>query len=267
MTAVDDHSDFWWLPADDLFRDWLVGVGHHAPLEDEFDAFHGTVDQAEPTFGHWSHSLDPSGALASSFERYPLQFLETWRSHCDNTNVYRTLTLYNSDSTKHDLFIVGPFLIDIDNQDWTNGYSENLEDARTVAMLSVELVTSRWNLVEGRDFRVFFSGRKGFNIEVRPTPLGIRGSLRDQIRASADRLDEVIRELENRNSAPPGIDRIYGNRFGYRLKHPYIRLHNSWNNWISEGQAKKRLRLEVSAAALEVQPIESLCSLAENGEA
>ncbi|MCH7576426.1 MAG: hypothetical protein IH822_01325 [Chloroflexi bacterium] len=159
----------------------------------------------------------------------------------------------------------GPFLVDIDSRDWTNGYSENLEDARRVAVLAVELLTSRWPLAEGRDFRVFFSGRKGFNIEVRPDLLGIGGSLDQQIRASADRL-EVLGELAKRNSASTVIDRIYGNRFGYGLKHPYIRLYNSWNKWSSDCQAKKRLRLQLSAADLKAQPIESLCSRAENGE-
>jgi hypothetical protein len=244
---------------------WLVGVGHHAPLTDDDQPSVATIDDSEPVIPDWFHSLDEQHNLSRNFRLYPAHFLSGWSSACQNTNVYRTLRLYPKSSRNEP--VVGPFLIDIDNQDWTNGYSENLEDARTIAVRTVELLTSRWDLAEGRDFRVFFSGRKGFNIEMRPTALGIRGSLHDQIRASADRLDEVVRELENGNSPPAGIDRIYGNRFGYRLKHPYVRLHNSWNKWISKGQAKKRLRLKLSAADLQAQPIESLCSRAENGEA
>jgi len=257
--------DFWWLSESQEKQGWLVGVGHHAPLTDDDEPSRTSLNQEEPAIPGWFHSLDDEHNKSPDFKRYSPSSLAEWRSACQNTNVYRTLKLFAERLDQEP--VLGPFLVDIDNQDWTNGYSENLEDARIVAVRTVELLSTQRDLAQGRDFRVFFSGRKGFNIEVCPTALGIKGSLHDQIRASADRLDEVIREIEKGSSAPAGIDRIYGNRFGYRLKHPYTRLHNSWNEWISEGQAMKRLRLELSAADLQAQPIESLCSRAENGEA
>ena len=255
--------DFWWLSESQAKQGWLVGVGHHAPLTDDDEPSLTRPNQQAPAISGWFHSLDDVGKLSHDFKRHSPNVLAEWRSVCGNTNVYRTLILWPEQSQVEPL--QGPFLVDIDSQDWTNGYSENLEDARRVAVLAVELLTSRWPLAEGRDFRVFFSGRKGFNIEVRPDLLGIGGSLDQQIRASADRL-EVLGELATRNSASTVIDRIYGNRFEYGLKHPYIRLYNSWNKWSSDCQAKKRLRLQLSAADLKAQPIESLCSRAENGE-
>ncbi len=212
LNSASETSDFWWLSETQASQVWSVGFGHHAPLTDDDEPSLVTIDDREPVIPGWFHSLGGQNNLSRNFRLYAAHVLSSWSSACQNTNVYRTLRLYPKSSRNEP--VVGPFLIDIDNQDWTNGYSENLEDARIVAVRTVELLTSRRDLAEGRDFRVFFSGRKGFNIEVCPTALGIKGSLHDQIRASADRLDEVIREVENGSSAPAGIDRIYGNRFG-----------------------------------------------------
>ena len=152
-------------------------------------------------------------------------------------------------------------LVDIDSQDWTNGWTEHLDNARDIAVRAADILMSKWDLREGSDFRVFFSGRKGFNIETRPEADGIRGNLQEQIVASAKRLDELIEELRRQHPASPGIDRIYGDRFGYRLKHPYIRLHNSWNKWASDGTSE-RVRLELSVDRLKAEAISSICSRA-----
>jgi len=253
-------SDFWWLTGDQLVENWSAGVGHHEPLPDEFNEFAYRPSQEEPIFPHWWHSTAEDGEPSNAFKRYPLHFLETWRSRWNNRNVYRTLLLFPD--LPEGQRALGPFLVDIDSQDWTNGWTEHLDEARDIAVRAADILMSKWNLREGSDFRVFFSGRKGFNIETRPSAAGIRGNLQQQIVASAKRLGELIGDLQLQEPASPSIDRIYGDRFGYRLKHPYIRLHNSWNKWASNGTSE-RVRLELSVEQLKAEAISSICSRAQ----
>jgi len=104
--------------------------------------------------------------------------------------------------------------------------------------------------------RIFFSGRKGFNIEICPRALGIRVSVNNQVELSAKKLEEIIGTLitNKASKSKTVIDRIYGNRFGYRLKHPYIRLHDSVNKWIcSDGKAIARRRIEITSEELQTK--------------
>jgi len=264
-------SDFWWLTGDQLAENWSVGVGHHEPLPDEFNGLTLAPSQEEPSFHHWRHSLDEDDRPSNEFKRYPLHFLETWRSRWNNRNVYRTLLLFPD--LPEGQRALGPFLVDIDGQDWAHQSLQDLDDTLRIARQVVSFVTNRWQLTPDRDLRIFFSGRKGFNIEAIPDSLGIRGNVDQQTRASADCLDTSIRQLQEQNSVQPGngstvsahgtsIDRIYGNRFGYRLKHPYIRLHNSWNTWASNG-VTERVRLELSVDQLRTEAMNSICARAE----
>jgi len=168
-------------------------------------------------------------------------------------------------------------LVDIDNQDWTNGYSENLGDALTIAKQTVAFLTADWHLAANSDLRAFFSGRKGFNVEIRPASLGIRGPVWQQLELSSQKLDEIIAHLRKQNGVTTGesnvvsqhltqVDSIYGNRrFGCRLKHPYTRLHDSVNKWISkDGSEIARMRLEVSADQLMTETAPSIVFRADH---
>ncbi len=195
---------------------------------------------AEPTIRGWKHSLGTAGDLREEFRWHPLEFIDQWLSTCQGRNAYRTMRLRSPSAGGR--ILLGPFLIDIDNQDWTNGYGEDLEAALDVARQSLNLLRRR-GLVSGDDFRVFFSGRKGFNIEVAPTSLGINGEEAGQITASALILEEITAGL---SLGATTVDRIYGDRFEYRLKHPYIRLHESSNCWRTLSDYFCRRRIELS---------------------
>ena len=270
--TISGAPDFWWLSESQASQSWLLGVGHHAPLTDDDDQVSITsLNQEKPVIPGWFHSLDDDRP-SRNFKLYPRNFLDEWRAECLNTNVYRTMKLFPERPDGEP--IVGPFLVDIDNQDWTNGYSERLDDALRIARQAVDFCIGEWHLTESTDFRVFFSGRKGFNIEVRPECLDIDGPVSQQLRLSSQRLEEIIAHLRNQNAmtARPSnvvsqqgtqVDRIYGSHPGYGLRHPYIRLHGSWNKWISGGTFQ-RTRLELGVDALKSESIESICSHAEN---
>ena len=92
---------------------------------------------------------------------------------------------------------------------------------------------------------LLFSGRRS-----------IRGSTIDQLRQSAEVLYRITEALKGGNSwqcrnqvsdIGTVVDQIYGDRFGYKLKHRYIRLHNSLNMWISsDRKTKTRMKIELT---------------------
>ena len=255
-------ADFWWLPKHLDPMSPRVGVGHHKPL----------TDDDEPSNIKWFHSLK-NQRLSSKGKYYPLSFIHEWRKACNDINVYRTLTLFNEEGEP---ILLGPFQIDIDNSDWVNGYREGLPDALNVTRVAANILTSSYKLpIE--QVRIFFTGRKGFNIEVCPEALRISGSLDDQIRLSAKKLEEVIAALRQANRVSSNstnavsnggtiVDRIYGNRFsGYRLKHPYIRLHRSINKWVRrDGMEIARRKIELSLNELANLTVEQICKSAES---
>lgn len=219
-------------------------MGHHKEVADSEEV---------PPLGSWYRLLDQEGNLSNNEEYYPINRLSRWRSACKNTNVYRTLKVFDRDTGK--AIFLGPFLVDIDNSD------ENLDDAQAVTKQVVTYLIKQQGL-SSDDLRIFFSGRKGFNVEVRPEVLGINGSVSDQIKLSSKKLDDIIAVLRSNNNIQDAtknmvssqktvIDRIYGDRFGYKLKHPYIRLHHSINKWIrNDGNKTARVKLELTIEQL-----------------
>lgn len=254
-----EPSDFWWLPEHESSGKLLVGVGHHRPLTDDDD----------PCSVEWFHSVSEGHGLSPERKQYPLDFLKEWRSLCNNTNVYRTLELFASNSSQSE--ILGPFLVDIDNSNWKDGYEENLDDALLVACMVVDFLSGHWKLSD-QDLRVFFSGRKGFNIEARPQALGIDGSATNQVKSSSDKLQEIISHFgTGSNTVSSGdtlIDKIYGDRFSnYKLKHPYIRLHGSWNKWVGNDAIERaRRKIELSLDKLHNSKADEICVEAEKPE-
>ncbi len=259
-------DDFWWLPKNVAIESLSVGVGHHRPLTDE----------DEPCSAKWFHSLDKDKEILSEAEEhYPLDFLSKWRDICKNTNVYRTLKLFDSNTGK--TVLLGPFLIDIDNSILDDGYRENLDDSQVIARMVISYLVEVVGL-SSSDLRIFFSGRKGFNIEVYPQALGINGSIDDQIKLSSEKQDEIIAFLRQNNNIQDSpyvsknkvsiqdtvIDRIYGDRFGYRLKHPYIRAHNSINAWIQNDRNRvARRKIELTTEELLSMSATEITSRAE----
>jgi len=237
-------SDFWWLPKNVSIGNLLVGVGHHREVADREEV---------PPPSSWYRSFDSKGCLSNIIKYYPINLIEKWKSVCKNTNIYRTLKVFDRSTVK--AILLGPFLVDIDN---SNG---NLDAAQTVTKQVVNYLIKQLDL-SPNDIRIFFSGHKGFNVEVYPQVIGLSGSLLDQIKLSSKKLDDIIAFLRKSNDIQDStrnvvdlhgtvIDPIYGNRFGYKLKHPDIRLHNSINKWIREdGSECARRKIELTIEQL-----------------
>jgi len=192
--------------------------------------------------------------------------LEHWRERFQNTNVYRALKIASASSGEDE--IIGPFLVDVDNG------AGDLGDALVVTRKTFRLLHDKLR-VDIDSLRIFFTGHKGFNVEIRPQALDIQGSTNDQVRKSANVLHQITETLrggkswQTRNQVSDAgtvVDQIYGDRYsGYRLKHPYIRLHSSLNMWISsDGKTKTRMKIELTVDELNKLPTTAIASRAEN---
>jgi hypothetical protein len=207
-------NDFWWLDENLLSKFSYLELGHCESS--------GLIGQIQK-----SHVAD----------------IDVYRSKFDNINVHRSLKL--SDKLNDGQEILGPFIIDIDNEN-------NLEAAYLITKQISAFLTSI--SVTPADFRIFFSGHKGFNVEIKPEAVQLSGSIPEQIISSSKKLEESINYLREINNVPtyltlPNgtktknitntvdtsdtiIDKIYGDKSSYKLKHPFLRLHDSINAWI-----------------------------------
>jgi len=236
-------SDFWWLDSSEETKFIYAELGHHKPIRDD----------EQPCSMQW----DTETCLINQ--------LNDWRKSFQNTNVYRKLKIATALVDGEQL--MGPFLVDIDNSE------EDLDDSLVVVRRTFGFLQNCG--INANNLRIFFTGRKGFNLEVRPQALGIHGSIAKQLEDSANYLRQITEGLRVGQSwqtinqvsdAGTVIDQIYGNRYsGYRLKHPYIRLHSSLNKWImSDGRARIRMKIELSVDELNKVTAGELVARSEN---
>ena len=225
-----ERSDFWWLGSSEKSIYKYTELGHHKVIRDDED----------PRSVKWDTSI------------WSIDKLEHWCDRFENTNVYRSLKIASASSGVEET--IGPFLVDIDNGE------EYLEDALVVTRKAFHLVHDELGVYTD-SLKIFFTGHKGFNLEIRPQALNIQGSTADQVRISAKVLRQLTEKLrqgkawQTRNQVSDVgtvVDQIYGDRyFDYRLKHPYIRLHGSINTWISsDGKTKSRMKIQLTVAEL-----------------
>lgn len=235
-------SDFWWLSSSQRSKYKYTEFGHHRPIQ----------DNENPRSVNWDTNT------------YSVDELECWRDRFQNINIYRALTMATASSGVEE--IIGPFLVDIDNGD------ENLDDALVVTRKTFYLLRDEFR-VDIDSLKIFFTGHKGFNLEIHPKALGIQGSVKDQIRKSANVLHQITESLRRGESwqttnwvsnVGTVVDQIYGDRLCYTLKHPYTRLHGSLNKWISsDGKTNTRMKIELTAEELNKLPASEIASRAE----
>lgn len=185
-----------------------------------------------------------------------------WRANHKNTNVYRSLKVWKDNSKREPL--TGPFIVDIDNEDGC------LDDALSVTRKAVKSILSVYG-VSDNDVRVFFTGHKGFNIEVRPESVGITGSPDEQNSRTECIRKELIKELRQGKSSR-GISSIekgkpvfkcapnlwFSNQVSARgtlidRRQSCLRLHDSINAWIEGNKTISRKKVILS--------LEELCKL------
>ncbi|MFC1943856.1 hypothetical protein ACFLWO_04715 [Chloroflexota bacterium] len=209
-------TDFWWLSPNQKEEYIHINLCHHTPICDDDDL-------------RWEVSN------CSTLD------LDSWRAQFHNSNVYRSLLV--TKTLQKNKQLAGPLVVDIDNE-------HNLEDTLLVTRKAIYIFENLFEITRD-NIRTFFTGRKGFNIEVHPETINIRGSVDEQLQISASILHQITTRLRNGYSFPVTnqvseaetfIDQIYGSRrSGYEWKHPFLGLHDSLNSWLMiDGTPKER---------------------------
>jgi hypothetical protein len=235
--AVNLEADLWWLPPDVVLGSILVGVGHTEPLGDHDD------------LGALFQSFGQGGLPSTRAKAYTLAQVGRWREAWYDENVYRSLRLFDLAGRPA---LLGPFYLDFDADDAPDG-TPDLEEAELAARRSIELLRAEGT--DERDFKVWFTGHKGFNVEVRPDAVGV-GDGASWAGVYADVLAKLRRYGVPQGVATPGInyvsptvclDRIFDERNPSQPGHTHLRVVGSKNVWLaSDGTKRWRVKREVS---------------------
>lgn len=204
-------TDFWWLLPEEVRQYRFIELFHQEPYSDEPNT-----------------DNDPlSCPMLQSDKRHPLESVNQWKAKFGNINVFRSYALYSSDIEGEE--IIGPLLLDIDRTiEQGGGYLPNFDKALKDTRL---LVTEYCSNLKDKDYRIFFTGHKGFHIEIQPKAVGISPCL--------DRCQHF-------KNIRKDINRRFGNSFIDKF-HPHIRLHNSVNSWIDySGEKVDSVNFEIS---------------------
>ncbi len=231
-----NQSDFWWLTQEESKRYKYIFLCYQEPYSDEPNA------DKEPTSVKRYFSIEASGTLSNEIKRYPIDFLQYWKKKNNNINVFRSYYLYSNE--KHGEKICGPLIIDIDreNGSYNEGYIQNLALALKDTHL---LIDEYFYKFRENDFRIFFTGHKGFNIEIHPKALQISSS-------SSDRYRQFTRIRKE-------INAVFGDSFADKL-HNEVRLHDSINRFISsDGVVMNRMKFEISVRELKRITVDEIC--------
>lgn len=176
-----------------------------------------------------------------------------FRKKHQNTNVYRSLKLYNTDNEQ---VIIGPFVVDIDND-------RDLNASYVIVKQVLNYLINKG--LNANDFRIFFTGHKGFNVEIKPLVLNIHGSVTDQSYLYDKYRCIIVDYLRNLNGVYCSIRNCVDNQETVIDKiHDYIRLHDSINRWISDnGVTISRKKIELTYQGLFSKSINEIITLAE----
>ena len=234
---VGSLSDFWWLEQNQLDNFTYLELGHNEPVD----------DLTCPTI---------------QAQKCQITKIDEFRSKYHNINIHRSFMLWDASVDGQGIF--GPFLVDIDNDNDLNASHMIVKQLLNYLINNIGLTA--------KDLRIFFTGHKGFNIEIRPKSLKIYGSVPEQIKLSSKILDSIIDNLRQKNVVQDStinavddngtiIDRLYGDRFYYKLKHPFVRLHDSINKWVSSDKRfVSRKKIELSSQELLQKSIREILS-------
>lgn len=244
MTDYEGDEDFWWMTAEEQKRLRYIHLLNHRV----FDESSSSSPFDEESF----HSLTEDGEPSSVLLRYPRQYIRSWRNRFSNENVHRSLVVYTNNIGGDSA--IGPFLVDIDISlriQTEQDHWSALEDATEVAQNVYTIATTTWG-ISPDEIRLYFSGHKGFHVEIKPSALRISGDVEHQIIQSQDTQNILIATLSN--STPPvyhnsanksetvNIDVVYGTPRRPHLKHKFLRLAGSinvWDEWGRRNSARK----------------------------
>jgi hypothetical protein len=224
-------TNFWWLTAEEKLKYIYVELAHHKPLK---------KDDHSPYMAFLNLPL------------FDIKNISQWRKQYQNTNVYRSLTVW-ADKSRNDA-ISGPYIIDIDNE------AEDLSDALNITREILEYLQGSYSIVRD-DMHIFFSGHKGFNLEVNPGALKIQGTVEEQENKKQNIRKEIIKKFHRGKNL--GFNSVSKKGTIIDSLHDHIRLHSSFNKWISKKGEVARMKIELSIIEFNNLSIQSIIAKSE----
>lgn len=223
------NTDFWWLSPEEVRRYGYIDLFHQEPYSDEPNTNKGPL----------------SCPMLQSRRRYSLEFISQWKAKFKSINVFRSFALFSTDTDGEE--IIGPFLLDIDRTfEKDGGYladlGKALEDTRS-------LINEYCSNLKDEDYRILFTGHKGFHIEIHPRVISMPPNV------------DRWQHFKNKRKE---INNRFGNAFVDKF-HSHVRLHNSINSWIDySGQRIYSMNFEVNTNELFSLTVEDISARAKN---
>ena len=210
-------SDFWWLPPEERTKFSYVDVYCQSPYSDQLNT-----------------NITPTSCGLRNYGRHSYASLESWKTSHKNTNIFRSLKVFsiNNDDAESR---TGPLILDIDRIDETSqGYIPNIEQALKDVRL---LVSKCLSTLRAEDYRVIFSGHKGFHVEINPNSLNI---------------PQNEKTLNNFRQVRKNVNNMLGYSFVDQI-HEHLRFHDSVNSWIDNvGHNTRCMVFEITSELSEV---------------
>ena len=235
-----EQSEFWWLTGEEALKyKYIYVCSQKEPYSDE------PKSKKTPALVPRFFSMDNRGNVSSQIEYYPLDIMEIWREKFSNINVFRSFGLSSSKCGGEK--ICGPLIIDIDREN--GGFTEGYEQDLTQALKDTRrLVNEYLYQFKEKDVRIFFTGHKGFHVEILPSALCLV-----ELERTKGQYEHIIDNLNGIFSPKKEI------RFIDKV-HDEIRLHNSINRWIDkDGKTINRMKFELSIKELNNSSIDEIC--------
>ena len=185
--------------------------------------------------------------------RIKINNLTFWCSEHRMENVHREFNLYLKGVRKCDT-LEGPVLLDFDNSD------ENLESACKCTTEALRFLQYNLGINLSADCRVFFSGRKGFHIELRP--IAIVSELLERAGHFQRPLLhlKLIRRLQSNFGLSGTTNQLDQKRTFLDKEHQAKRINGSVNAWTSNGHVYRRKMVPVVPERLASEDPTSLVS-------
>ncbi len=220
-------TDFWWLSPEEIKQYCYIDLFYQEPYSDEPNS-----------------DNDPSKPVKLIGSRPRLEDIQKRTVNFRNINVFRSYALYDSAIDGEE--IVGPLVLDIDRSiEQESGYPPDLDKALKDTQLLIQEYCSNFKEDE---YRIFFTGHKGFNIEIHPR---VFGELSKVHRRRV--FGQELREINNH----------YGRSF-VDPQHEHVRLHRSINNWIDySGVWNYAMKIQMTKRQLATGNVEDILNKAK----
>jgi hypothetical protein len=135
---------------------------------------------------------------------------------------------------------VGPFVIDVDNE------HADLVDALTVTRKIVNYLCRN---VNENQVLLFFTGHKGFNLEICPGALGRFGSIDEEQCLEESMRKRILGELRQSGHNLKATNQASERETILDRRYCHVRLHESLNSWIEN--RKRVLRKKIGFTVTE----------------